>query len=97
MARVRRVASERTPLSSATPAPDAAGQEAGVSLALVMTNRALHQRLTPQKQGNLPKGKGSTDPRNGGHRPQNRTGNQPKDWLFKYPTRYFKEWFKWIC
>ena len=36
----RGAASERTPLSSATPAQDAAGQEAGVRCAPVKTNRA---------------------------------------------------------
>ena len=86
----RGAASERTPLSSATPAPDAAGQEAGVRWAPVKMNRALHQRLTPQKQGNPPP-KGKKE-----HRPKERwapspepDGHQPKDWLFRYPMRYF--------
>ena len=60
----RGAASERTPLSSAIPAPDTAGQEAGVRWAPVKANRAFLQRLTPQKQGNSPKGQRGTDPRN---------------------------------
>ena len=71
------------PLSSATTAPGAAGQEAGVWPAHVKTNRALPPSNSRRRdRGPLPslrpKGQMGNDPWNGGRHPWNRTGAKPR-------------------
>ena len=77
----RSAASERTPLSSTTRAPDAAGQEAGVRWALSRRTGPYSRDSRRRNRGTPPRDKGAPTPERDGH--------QPKDWLFRYPARYF--------